>query len=559
MNKTNKLSLIVLFLAILVGAFFRFYKLGVTPRGFYLDEAAMGYDAYSVLKTGKDEFGMPYPIIFRSFLDFKTPIYTYLIIPLIPLMDLTPFSVRFPSALFGVLTLPLLYFLLKKLTSDPDVPLVATIFLAISPWHIIFSRTAYETNIALFFLLLGTYLFLSAIKRPWFFVVSAVSFAISFTAYHAERIVVPALVLSLAVYFFKDILQNFKNVAIPAVISILIGLILVLPTVKLMKTPGFLSRATTLNIFSYKNQMPWGYKKGNTNIEKILNTPQLLSIKEFGALYTSYFSPRYLFSIGDSGPRSSYPDFGTFFWWQFPLYLVGLYVLIKEIENKELKVFILALLFASPIPAALTRDPYSTIRSLPMVIPLIIIMSLGAIKIYQTNFFSKSKITSYLLVLILVASCTKFYISVFHFNDYFRSQHWDFGWKPVTDAIKELEDPNLPILVDNSRGEAYIHLLFFLKFDPDTYQNSNFEVPLTEYYTNMTRNLTKNMGKITVKNLEWGNDTMFKEQYIIADGMAVSEQQAKDHNMTILDEFIFPNRDVAFRILKTNPKKNKYN
>ena len=104
---------ILLGLIILIAIATRFYKLGEIPKGFYVDEAGQGYSAYSILKTGKDEFGKSFPIVFRSLTDFKTPVYIYLIVPLIPIFGLTPFTVRFPSFIFSILSIPILFFLIK--------------------------------------------------------------------------------------------------------------------------------------------------------------------------------------------------------------------------------------------------------------------------------------------------------------------------------------------------------------------------------------------------------------------------------------------------------------
>lgn len=89
-------ALTLLFI-LLIGAVIRFYKLGKVPAGLYIDEAAQGYSAYSILRTGKDEFGMYFPIMFRSFTDLKTSIYAYLFVPWVPVLGLTSFAVRFPS------------------------------------------------------------------------------------------------------------------------------------------------------------------------------------------------------------------------------------------------------------------------------------------------------------------------------------------------------------------------------------------------------------------------------------------------------------------------------
>ena len=70
----------------------------------------------------------------------------------------------------------------------------------------------------------------------------------------------------------------------------------------------------------------------------------------------------------------------------------------------------------------------------------------------------------------------------------------------------------------------------------------------------MNRNLTKKIGKITVKKFEWGNDTDLVEQYIVADSIAISNQQIKEHKLDLIKEILYPNGDIAYKIVKTNPK-----
>src|SRR5260221_12079057 len=156
MTRKNIITILILSIAILIAIITRGYKLGSAPAGLYLDEAGQGYSAYSILKTGKDEFGKSFPIVFRSFTDFKTPVYVYLIVPLIPIFGLTKFAVRFPSFFFSILTIPVLYFLIMSFRVKSRNPLnlvalISCLLLAISPWHILFGRTNFECNVALFF------------------------------------------------------------------------------------------------------------------------------------------------------------------------------------------------------------------------------------------------------------------------------------------------------------------------------------------------------------------------------------------------------------------------
>lgn len=529
--KNKLLILLLLLLAIVIGIFTRFYKLGESPSGLYIDEAAQGYNAHSILKTGKDEFGKTLPIVFRSFTDFKTPVYIYLILPLINIFGLSAFSVRFPSFFFSILTLPILYLLLSKLTKSKIIPITTTLLLAMSPWHILFGRTNFECNVALFFYLAGIYLFYLGLEKPKILIASAISFAIAIPAYHSQRVITP-ITLIILFWRYKNVLLGKMHLK-PFIVGCAIGLLVSLPTLSIVTTPGFLMRAAGLNIFT----------KNGGNI--------LLSVREFLSLHLSYLTPRNMFILGDYGPRSSFPELSTFFFWQMPFYIYGLYLLVKNTKLGELKFFIVFMFLIGPIPAAVTRDPYSTIRALPLVIPqnIIIALAIEAVILKLKN--HKLKICFSILTLgVLIYSLAKIYSSVFILNDFYRAKYWDYGWQDVVKIIKTF-DPKIPIIVDNARYEPYSQIVFFLKFDPLTYQKNNFEIPLSEYYINMNRVKEKKIGNIVTRNINWDRDLLIN-QYLIGDELAISEQQIKEHRLELIATIYYPDRSVAFRIVKTN-------
>lgn len=553
----KKLLIILIFaVALFLGIVTRFYKLGEAPAGLYIDEAGQGYNAYSILLTGKDEFGKSFPFVFRSFIDFKTPVYIYLIAPLIPIFDLTSFTVRFPSFIFSVLTFPILFLLLRKISPPKvaiPVSLLTIILLAISPWHIVFARTNFECNVALFFFLSGVYFFYRGLERPLWLLPSAVMFAIAVPSYHTQRVVTPLVLLVLFLKYKHNLFaKSFRRFTVAALI---IGTVISLPTLSVMSTPGFLARASGLNIFSHERQMPAGFIEDYEGpLEFVVNSSWFLSTWEFASLYVSYFSPRNMFVLGDSGFRDSYPELATFFVWQFPFYIYGLYLLFKRRDLGELRFFTIALLFIAPIPAALTRDPYSTIRALPLVVPQLVIISLGMIGFwgYLKGNLLKVGAASILIVLI-VYSIAKLYSSAIILNEHFRGFYWDYGWEEVVKVIEGELGPNLPIIVDNTRFEPYSQIAFFLKYPPERYQKENYEVPLSEYYTNMNRNRTKKIGNITTRAISWEDD-LLSEQYLIGDSLAISYEQIKEHNLILIKEVFYPDRSVAYRIVKTMEK-----
>jgi len=98
------LLVIILFTA----AILRFYNINSYPS-LNPDEAALGYNAYSLLKTGKDEHGASWPLHFKSFGDYKPGGYVYLAIPFVKVLGLTPLAVRLPNLILSILTIYFLY------------------------------------------------------------------------------------------------------------------------------------------------------------------------------------------------------------------------------------------------------------------------------------------------------------------------------------------------------------------------------------------------------------------------------------------------------------------
>lgn len=539
----------------------RYYKLGVVPAGFYIDEAGQGYSAYSILKTGKDEFGKSFPIVFRSFTDFKTPVYIYLIVPLIPVFGLSPFTVRFPSFFFSILTIPVLYFLMKHLSGDAKLSLLSCLLLAISPWHVLFGRTDFECNVALFFFLAGVLSFYMAIdhassiykssKRAKLLILSAVLFAIAIPTYHSQRVITPLILLLLFIRYRKTLLDRVHKRFL--MYGVVVGFFILLPTLSIAFTPGFLARASGLNIFSHIKQMPDGYISNYHGIfSSVINGSLFLSAREFFGLYFSYLSPRYMFILGDYDPRISFPELSTFLLWQFPFYIWGLWVLVRGKISKELKFFVISTLLISPIPAAVTRDPYTTIRALPLVIPQIIIISLGVVGFFN---LLKDKILKFsaiiIFVFLIIYSLFKLYSSIIILNEYYRAKYWGWGWKEVTEVLSNTNQ-DLRVIVDNARSDPDLELAFFLKYDPAKYQSDNFEVPLSEYYTNLKRNTEKHIGRITTRPIDWQKDLAI-DQYLIGDELAISLQQIEIHKLKLVSQINYPDGKVAFRIVRTNP------
>jgi hypothetical protein len=188
--KTHLLFSVVL----AIGVFARVWEFGDMPPGLNPDEASIGVEAYYLYKFGVDRYGLSYPVHLISWGSGQNALYAYLLIPFIALKGINAFAVRLPLMLAGILMMPLIYISGKRLLGE-RFALLAMFFMAVSPWHIVNSRWAVESNIMPFFFLAGfTALTLADAKNRWL-LVSFVIFALSLYSYGTTYVGVPIFLL----------------------------------------------------------------------------------------------------------------------------------------------------------------------------------------------------------------------------------------------------------------------------------------------------------------------------------------------------------------------------
>src|SRR3989344_8289152 len=141
----TKIKISIFFLIIILGAGLRLFWLHKSPPSLNWDETALGYNAYSLFTTGKDEYGYKFPLTFRSFDDYKPPLYPYITVPFIAIFGLNELSVRLPSALSGISIIVAVFFIASHFFNK-KIAILAAFFIAIEPWSVHFSMIAFETN-----------------------------------------------------------------------------------------------------------------------------------------------------------------------------------------------------------------------------------------------------------------------------------------------------------------------------------------------------------------------------------------------------------------------------
>lgn len=499
------------FLTIILGLSFLFRVVGLNshPNGFTPDEASFGYDAYSLINTGKDQWGKSFPLVFKSFGDYKAPVYGYLAIPSIAVFGLNKFAVRLPNALLGTASVYVLYLLcfelFKKYQFQKTLDIkswklkiedIATLLLAISPWHIMMSRGAFEANLITFFLPLGIYLF---IKQKYS--LSALVFGINLFTYHSAKLITPVMVLLLISFFWKEIKSmDFKKTFGPFLIFIFF-LILTLYTITEGSSARIAERSITRGALEdgAKTKIVLIQNGMNPILARLLHNKYQVVAHRFITNYLQYFSPRFLFL---DGPAET--TYGMIRGFGVATYaeILGLLALIyfwKKWFNNKLFYFLILWLLISPIPASLaTGVGFSANRAEAMIPVLQILSSLGIY--FLLTRWNKLSVT--LVTLVIFGLLNFLYIYIFKSPSMLAQGMLSENMKRALVYI-EMSKENDEVVVPRSLSEPHIYIAFVAKIDPSFYQNQSVNWDLEKYNVNWVDQIPEyKLGKFTFKNVE---------------------------------------------------------
>lgn len=548
-------------LIILVASVLRLWKLDVIPPHLTSDEAALGYNAYSILKTGRDEYGQFLPSIFKSFGDYKPGLYVYFTVPSIAILGLNEFATRLPSAIAGILAIWLIYkivinFQLLLINNQP-LAITASFLLAVSPWHIHFSRGAWEANLSLTLTLLGIYFFQKAQKSSKFLVLSSLFFSLTFFAYQGAKLSTSIVVGILLLVFWKESKVLLKTARKIVAISLILGFIISSP-VLFSFTQAKTGRLTVFSVFSYPRPGKYLQDFLDQGKEKIGSLSYYLFHSEKNNFargvmgrWFNHFSGRFLFFEGDwPNPRHSAPNNGILLLMDLPLLILGLFALAKN--NSKFSKFLVLWLVLAPLPSVLSRDQVHAIRALNMVVPLTLVSSLG---VFEVITLFKSLNSKGLRVMSFVFLLVIFFSSLVYFLDsYFvhlpkhNSEYWEYGYKQIVETLTPIQNNYESIKVQQSFAQPYIYFLFFQKYNPAKYQKQSKLVE-SEYKGDVGY-ITK-LDNIEFVPIDWSIDRGDHGSLIIGDPIRIPPGDSKDEKLfTLIKEINYLDGTTAFRIIE---------
>jgi hypothetical protein len=510
---------------IALAIFFRLYHLGQKPPSLYWEEVALGYDAYSILQTGKDFHGTSWPVVaFESFGDWKPSLYFYAIVPFISVLGLNEWAVRLPSALAGISIVVGTGFLAARVLRDRSSSSLAILLgssvAAISPWAIIFSRGGWEANLATALILWGVISFWTFIdlniaqlakrfslkrerKVMLWLLLSVTCFSLSTYAYHSARLVAPALGLALVGIWFKLFLPGSGSVINHAQVfvkkntqyllaALCLSVLLLLPLIVSLSDITTQQRFNETNIFAdlalLQKSQALQQAAGNTLVSKVLFHRYVIYSQEILKNFFSHFSVQFLFVSGDENVRHSTQFIGQLYHIEVVFLLLGGWSLFKR--RRAFDVFLLLWLVMGIFPAALTKAVPHALRILVTLPVWLVLITSGIFELIESSnsVFKRlllPKLARFNIGFIFILSLVIVSLYLWEVASFWRfytlisprqyAGAYNDGDKQMVMVIRDLAERNqdLPIVVMRSRGRPSVYYWFYNQVDPRRVQILN--------------------------------------------------------------------------------------
>jgi len=435
---------ILLSLILVLATFFRSFGINTVPPELFGDELDVGYQAYSLFKTGRDLYSQPLPFYLKSLSEPRLPLLIYATVPGVAILGLTPLSTRLPEIIFGSLAPVIIFFFTRQLTGSKKIALWSALALTFMPVAVHYSRSAYEVALLLDLVMLGTLLWL---KRR--FLLSLLFFALGLYTYSTATVFVPLLLIWLIVTTKPKKVYSYS----------VIFFILISPYIYYLFTGTATNRFSQINIFKTNDVIDFVFNlKNETNFkyERYFTNSYVYTAKKILGNYLSAFTPEFLFLTGDPNLRQSMQTSGLLFPALIPFLAIGLFTAARK---RWWLLFFWLLI--SPLPASVTADgARHATRMFYLTAPLAVLVGIGASALIRKK---------YLFYPLLILSLLNFV----HVGEYYLVHYpkiswrfWHYGYRQAFTELQKLAPDYSRVYINNTYEPALIRFLFYFRYPP---------------------------------------------------------------------------------------------
>ena len=340
------------------------FQLWVTPSnppGYHRDEAALSYNAYSIATTGRDEDGAVMPLFFRSYGDYKSPLYPYLLAAVFRVSGPHKEVARAFSAILGAAAVLLLGLLATRLTGRAVVGVVVVVLAGLTPWLFELGRVALEVATQpLLLTLLLIVLHGSWRRRTWTAregVLVGVLLSLLLYSYTGNRLLAPLLAAALAVFAGRE-----RRRWLVAAWATFAAFLLLLGSYALRHPGTITARYGATTIAREGHSHAWVVMQAVAN-------------------WFHDIDPWFWATSGDPAPYVHNGGYGSLFAAVVALAVVGVFIVLTRKRDDLWWRYVLVATLIAPIPAALTVDRHNAIRlaALPMLCIVLAVPALDAL------------------------------------------------------------------------------------------------------------------------------------------------------------------------------------
>ena len=473
-------------LILLLAIVLRGWAITSVPVSLFGDELDVGYQALSILKTGRDYSGNFMPIHFQSLDESRTPLYLYANVPTVALFGVSPLGVRLPALIFGILGIWAFYLLVLELFKNHTLALLSAFFLTISPWHIQYSRAGFEVTELLFFFLLGLYAFVKGMRgQRWYLIISAVCLGLTPWVYSTAKLYLPITLVILAIVYGKSFMRlSRKTLLITALVFVFVVLPITYDTIFGHGAQRFNSIAITndktIEGTIGENRLNDSKTGSPAIIGKIIHNKPLLLWDTFWSNYIQAYSPEFLFFKGDPLPRHSVGEMGEFYGFELPLLVLGFIFFLQIRGHKKEKFLILLVTVTAAIPSALTQGGGSQATRLILELPtLTLFVSLGALGLYQQTPLKWKKLVGVGLFAVMLIGLLRYEHYYFYHYPQQSEKWWHAGYQEMVSQLQEQQSHYQKIIISQYDEPSLKFVVDWSQYPPEQFQQK-YPLPQVE-------------------------------------------------------------------------------
>jgi 4-amino-4-deoxy-L-arabinose transferase-like glycosyltransferase len=474
----------ILIAILLFAALLRLCQIEGVPPSASMDEASIGYNAYSVVKTGGDEFG-DFPLISqRGYDDWRRSTYLLLVTPFVALLDLRVAAIRLPAVILSLLTVWAIYHITlllfeKRSKHAVSVALATSFLVAVSPWHAYISRLGHEVNAYLSFFIFGLFFLLQARKNTGKAPLAMAFFILSLISYYAGQVFLPVFGVGVAFIYRSALVQRLRE---DKKFRVMFGLFIVIliPVLWNLFSPAAMIRFAGTSTFTpqaheelYAKRVEMRNKAAENNdfVGMIRYNRRLYPFEVLFQGYSSHFNPQWLFANTSAEPFKA-PNMGLLYMWELPFILIGMFALLvsREVSSRT-KQLVFLWLFLSPLPASIATQAPHAMRSY-LLIPVLQFFAAFGIIFVLLRLKTFKTLGAVTLAVVIALGLSAFYKNYFIVFPKEQSRSFHYAFSRVVPYVVSVQDQYEKVVFSNEGDlyQSYMVFLYYTRYDPFLYQ-----------------------------------------------------------------------------------------